>query len=103
MSDFKPRWSNEATEVLAQAFTLLKDQEESLRLLDDLCTVSELEALGQRLQVAKLLNRNMTYTQIAEETGASTATISRVKRFLNFGSGGYRIVLERMGEMREEP
>lgn len=72
----------------------LNTLEECYMFFEDLCTVKELQALSQRLQVAKLLKDNKTYIEIEEETGASTATISRISRFLNYGSGGYDIVLK---------
>ncbi|MGE5372062.1 MAG: YerC/YecD family TrpR-related protein [Solirubrobacterales bacterium] len=96
MSEFEPKWKSEAADYLAAALTALQTQDECLRLLDDLCTVSELEALAQRLEVARLLTESQTYSQISEITGASTATISRVKRCLNYGPGGYRLVLDRL-------
>lgn len=96
MSDQKP--GNENTEFLARALSVLQTEEEYCNFLLDLCTIGELEILCQRLKVAYMLAENDTYTQIAESTGASTATISRVKRFLAGGYGGYRLVLERLRE-----
>ena len=61
-----------------------------------MCTINELLSLSQRFEVAKMLTENKTYLEIAEQTGASTATISRVNRSLNYGNDGYAIVLERM-------
>lgn len=96
MSDPKPGAEN--TELLIKAFSVLNSEEEYYRFLEDLCTASELEILAQRLKVAGMLVGRETYCQIAEKTGTSTATISRIKRFLNCGSGGYELVLERLRE-----
>jgi len=87
----------EDKELLVSAFLVLVNEKECSVFLDDLCTKNELEILSQRLRVASMLVENETYNRIAEITGASTATISRVKRFLN-GSGGYKMVLERLRE-----
>jgi TrpR-related protein YerC/YecD len=97
VSDQNP--GNENMEVLARAFSVLRNEEEYGKFLQDLCTTGELEILCQRLKVAHMLDENDTYTRIAESTGASTATISRVKRFLAGGYGGYRLVLDRLREM----
>jgi TrpR-related protein YerC/YecD len=86
---------------LIRALLALQNEEELNHFLHDLCTVSEIKVLAQRLQVAKMLTDHETYTTITDRTGASTATISRVKRFLNNGAGGYRLVLERMDETGE--
>ena len=72
--------------------------EECYAFFEDLCTVPELKALSQRLQVAKMLNEHRVYSDIVQETGASTATISRVNRSLNYGSDGYHIIFERLKE-----
>lgn len=89
---------HENTELLARAFAVLQSEEEYCQFLKDLCTTGELEILCQRLKVAYMLAESDTYTRIAESTGASTATISRVKRFLAGGYGGYRLVLKRLRE-----
>ncbi len=83
---------------LMQALLSLQTEEEVGQLLIDICTVGELRALAQRLEVASLLRAGYTYSQVEEMTGASTATISRVKRFLQYGAGGYEIVLSRIEE-----
>ncbi|MGE5544847.1 MAG: YerC/YecD family TrpR-related protein [Bacillota bacterium] len=87
-----------STELLARAFSVLQSEEEYCQFLKDLFTTGELENLAQRLIVANMLDGSDTYTRIAENTGASTATISRVKRFLTGGFGGYQLVLERLRE-----
>lgn len=83
---------------LFEAILLLNNQEECYRFFEDIATVSELKALAQRLEVAKMLEQDCTYTSIAEVTGASTATISRVKRCLNYGADGYTLILSRLDE-----
>lgn len=92
-----------ALEYLYKAILTLETPEEVGAFLDDICTVPEINAITQRLQVARMLYTNHVYTDIVSETGASTATISRVNRTLNDGreiSGkGYHAVLERMGEV----
>lgn len=81
---------------LFNAILSLKDLEECYRFFDDLCTINEIQALAQRLDVAKMLREGNTYHKIEAETGASTATISRVKRCLNWGNNSYEMVLERI-------
>ena len=85
----------------------LKDLDECYRFFQDLCTVSELRAMEQRFDVAVLLQKGMIYNEILEQTGASSATISRVNRSLNYGMGAYRIIFDRMKEdeqkQQEEP
>ena len=81
---------------LFEAVLELKNEEECYRFFDDICTVKEMQALSQRLKVAKLLRENKTYNEIEEATGASTATISRINRCLVYGSDGYKMILERL-------
>lgn len=81
---------------LFEAVLSLQSVDECYRFFDDLCTVQELKALSQRLQVAKMLSAKRVYSDIVAETGASTATISRVNRSLSYGSDGYKIVFERL-------
>lgn len=81
---------------LFDAILSLKNREECYLFFDDLCTINELKSLAQRLEVARMLREGKTYNQIEESTGASTATISRVKRCLHFGNDGYQMVLERI-------
>jgi len=81
---------------LFDAILSLQNREECYRFFDDLATMSEVHALSQRLQVAKMLMEGHTYNNIEKETNASTATISRVRRCINFGSDGYKMVLERI-------
>ncbi len=81
---------------LFEAVLTLRDIDECYQFFEDICTVAELKAMAQRLAVAKMLQENRTYTEIAAQTGASTATISRVKRCLNYGADGYKLVLARL-------
>lgn len=89
---------DEHTDSLFEAILLLKDREECYNFFEDLCTIAEIKALAQRLEVAKMLREKKTYTDICEQTGASTATISRVNRCLVYGADGYNLVLDRMQE-----
>ena len=84
------------TDQLCKAMLTLKDTEECYQFFEDICTVSELKALAQRLEVARMLRAGHTYEEVVERTGASTATISRVKRCLNYGADGYDTVLNRL-------
>jgi len=83
---------------LFDAILSLEDREECYRFFDDLATMNEIQALSQRLSVAKMLDEGETYQTIVERSKASTTTISRVKRCLIYGSGGYRTVLDRFKE-----
>ncbi|MCX7658350.1 MAG: YerC/YecD family TrpR-related protein [Oscillospiraceae bacterium] len=84
------------TDELFKAILCLETIEECYDFFEDLCTVLELKSLSQRYQVAKMLSEHHVYSDIVRETGASTATISRVNRTLNYGSDGYKIVFERL-------
>lgn len=88
---------------LFNAVLSLKDLEECYRFFDDLCTVNEIQSLAQRLEVARMLREGKTYHKIETETGASTATISRVKRCLNYGNDAYEMALERIKEDETSP
>ena len=83
-------------EVLFEAVLRLKTMEECYNFFEDLCTVQELKALSQRLQVASMLSDGKVYSDIVAKTGASTATISRVNRSLNYGCDGYKVIFERL-------
>jgi TrpR-related protein YerC/YecD len=83
---------------LFEAVLKLKNKEECYRFFDDLCTVNEIEAFGQRLQVAKMLYKKMTYQEIERETGISAATISKISKSFSFGPGGYEMIIKRLGE-----
>lgn len=95
-------WHNKQTDGLCEALLTLENGEECYAFLEDVCTIKEILDISQRLAVAKLLNKGLSYSVISRETGASTATISRVSRCYEYGSGGYRTVLERCGEKGEE-
>ncbi|HEX6923168.1 MAG TPA: YerC/YecD family TrpR-related protein [Bacillales bacterium] len=86
----------ESLDQLFEAILSLKDKEECYRFFDDLCTMGEVQSLSQRLEVARMLREGFTYHKIETETGASTATISRVKRCLNFGNDAYQMALDRV-------
>ena len=86
-----------ALDEFFEAILLLKNVDECYQFFEDVATVSEIKSLAQRLAVAKMIATGETYTKISKETGASTATISRVKRSLYYGCYGYRIIMERMG------
>lgn len=86
----------DAVDHLFNAILCLKSGDECYRFFEDLCTVNELLSLSQRFEVASMLRDHKTYLEIAEQTGASTATISRVNRSLNYGNDGYDMVLERI-------
>lgn len=87
---------SDAVDHLFEAVLSLQSKEECYDFFEDLCTVNELLSLSQRFEVASMLRSHKTYMEIAEKTGASTATISRVNRALNYGNDGYQLILERM-------
>ena len=87
---------------LYKAILKLESLEECYNFFVDLCTVSEMKAMEQRYEVAKLLNQGMIYNDILEQTGASSATISRVNRSLNYGTDTYRVLFARLQENRED-
>lgn len=91
-------WYNKATDELCQALLTLQTKEECYAFLEDICTIKEIQDISQRLAVAKLLNQRISYTTICKETGASTATISRVSKCCEYGAGGYRTVIERLAK-----
>lgn len=86
----------EAVDHLFEAVLALRSVEECYSFFEDVCTINELLSLSQRYEVAKMLREKKTYLEIAEQTGASTATISRVNRSLNYGSDGYDMIFERL-------
>ena len=90
-----------AADDLCDAILSLQNRDECYRFFEDVCTVNELTSLSQRFAVARMLTQKKTYLEIAQETGASTATISRVNRALTYGSDGYSMVLERIGKKAE--
>ena len=88
----------EAVKHLFEAVLQLENVEECYQFFEDVCTINELLSLSQRFEVAKMLRDERTYLDISEKTGASTATISRVNRSLNYGNDGYEMVFKRMAE-----
>ena len=96
------QWKDEFTDQLCDSFVAITDREEAYRFLEDVATFSEIKAFSQRLQVASLLLKGMSYPQIVQATGASTATISRVKKFVEYGSDGYRDVLAKISSKKDE-
>ena len=88
----------DAIDYLFEAILSLKDKEECYTFFEDICTINELMSITQRFEVAKMLREEKTYLEIAKQTGASTATISRVNRSLNYGNDGYDMVFERINK-----
>lgn len=91
----------EQLDQLFDAILSLKDREECYRFFDDIATMSEIHSISQRLQVAKMLTEGQTYNVIEKQTNASTATISRVRRCINYGNDGYQLVLDRISDDKE--
>lgn len=91
-----PKIKTDAVDFLFDGILQLKDKDECYKFFEDICTINELLSLSQRFEVASMLRQNKTYLDIAEHTGASTATISRVNRSLNYGNDGYDMVFDRM-------
>lgn len=93
---YKSKLHNQQVDGLFEAILKLENLEECYRFFEDICTINEIKSLAQRLEVAKMLRAKRTYQDIADETGASTATISRVNRSLTYGADGYNIILDRL-------
>jgi TrpR-related protein YerC/YecD len=89
------------TEQLFEAILMLEDKEECYNFFQDIATIGEIKALGQRLEVARMLKEGYTYDHIVDETGVSTATISRVKRSLEYGEDGYNLILSRFNQNKD--
>lgn len=92
----------EAVKDLFEAILTLENVDECFSFFEDVCTVNEVLSIAQRFAVAKMLNDNNTYMEVAQKTGASTATISRVNRSLNYGNDSYDMVFSRMKEKQED-
>ncbi|MCR1917486.1 YerC/YecD family TrpR-related protein [Frisingicoccus caecimuris] len=90
-----------AVETLFEAIIQLKTVDECFDFFEDLATINEILSLSQRFEVARMLRQHKTYLEIAEKTGASTATISRVNRSLNYGNDGYDLAIQRIQEKQE--
>ena len=86
---YQSKLVSEQVDLLCDALVAVENREDAYRLLDDLCTIAEVQALSQRIAVAKMLRSGATYQEIVKQTGASTATISRVNRCLHYGADGY--------------
>ncbi len=93
---------NPETDLLFEGILKLQNVEECYRFFTDICTIKELQALTQRLQVAKQLSEGRNYQEVYQDTGVSSATICRVNKCLNYGNGGYRLVLDRLGGNENE-
>ena len=98
---YRSRFASEKTDEFFQAILALESLEDCYRFFEDLCTASELVAMAQRVQVAKMLLEEYTYQDIATLTGVSSATISRVKRSLKYGADGYTRILKKLEEQKE--
>ncbi|MDO4952492.1 MAG: YerC/YecD family TrpR-related protein [Synergistaceae bacterium] len=93
-------WKNEFTDQLCDCIAAIETREEAYRFLEDVATYAEIEAFAQRLQVASLLLKKMSYPKIVQQTGVSTATISRVKKFVEYGTDGYQDVLKKLADKK---
>ena len=97
---YQSKIKSEETDRLFEAILALRDTEECYRFFEDLCTFSEIRAMAQRLQVAQMLQKGDTFVQISEQTGVSSATITRENKCISYGSEGYKLVLDRRGEKK---
>ena len=93
---------NAQIDALFEAILQLEDREDCRLFLEDLCTIKEIRALAQRLEIARRLDRGDSYVSTVEHTGASSATVSRVNRCLEYGPGGYRLMLRRLPALEED-
>lgn len=98
---YQSRLQHPRVDRLFEAILSLENVEECYRFFEDLCTVGEIQSLALRFEVAQRLARGQTYDQIQRETGMSSATISRINRFLHYGADGYRLVLERLARRQQ--
>ena len=99
---YESKFKKDDIDELFEAVLTLRDIEDCYRFFEDICTINEIHAIAQRLQVAKLLSEKKTYSEIEAITNASTATISRVNRSLNYGNDGYDMVFSRMAKSGEK-
>ena len=95
---FESRLQSERVDLLAKAFLAMESVEDCYRLFEDLFTIREVQDLSSRMEIAMMLRDKITYNEIVEKTGASTATIGRVNRALNYGAGGYERVIKKLEE-----
>ena len=98
---YQSKFKKDDIDELFKAVLLLEDEEDCYRFFEDICTIAEVKSMAQRIEVARLLRAGVTYQEIAKETGASSATISRVNRALLYGADGYRRVLDAMESTEE--
>ena len=98
---YNSRIKSDQADGLFEAVLQLETMEECYRFFEDICTIKEVQAIAQRLEVAKQLKANKTYNEIEADTGASTATISRINRSLNYGADGYKLVFKKLGIIDE--
>lgn len=98
MNKFSSKLESKEMDYFFNAILKLESIEECYRFFEDVATINEIKSLSQRIQVARMLREKKTYTEIAEATGASTATISRVNRSLNYGNDGYNLVFEKLNK-----
>lgn len=94
------RLRSPAVDQLFDAILSLRDREECYRFFQDLCTIREIQAMAQRFEAARMLREGHTYEEIVAATGMSTATISRIKRFVEYGSDGYTLVIDRLNQKK---
>jgi TrpR-related protein YerC/YecD len=99
--EFNSKIKSDQVDGFFEAVLELDNIEECYRFFEDICTIKEIQAIAQRLEVAKLLKNNKTYNEIESATGASTATISRINRSLNYGAEGYNMILKKLGIIEE--
>lgn len=92
---------NPELDLFFEAILQLDNIDECYNFFEDVATINEIKSLAQRIHVAKLLKEKKVYTEIAEKTGASTATISRVNKCLNYGAGGYELILDRLEKIKK--
>ncbi|QIB69176.1 TrpR-like protein YerC/YecD [Aminipila butyrica] len=97
---YESKFKRDDIDELFKAILTLQDEEDCYRFFEDICTINEIHAIAQRLQVAKLLSEKRTYSEIEEETKASTATISRINKCLVYGSEGYQRILSRLSSQK---
>ena len=95
-------WFNRETDTLCDALLSLKTREECYAFMEDVCTIREVLDIAQRLAVAGMLDQGISYSAISRETGASTATISRVSKCYEYGSGGYKTVIDRLKKEKRD-
>lgn len=98
MGIVESKLKNPELDLFFEAVLKLENIDECYNFFEDVATINEIKALAQRMHVAKMLKQKKVYTEIAEKTGASTATISRVNKCLNYGTGGYNLILDRLYE-----